>query len=156
MKAVVQRVKLARVLIKGEVYSEIGRGLLALVCAERGDDEKVLEWMAEKLVNLRFFPDSEGKFNLSIRDISGEILLVSNFTVCGYLKKGTRPSFHLAEDPEKAKALLEKLAEKIRERGVLVKEGVFGAHMEIELINDGPVTLFIEKTLKKDLILFTS
>lgn len=149
MKAVIQRVKLARVLIEGKIYSEIGKGLLALVCAEKGDDERVVEWMAEKLVNLRIFSDEEGKFNRNVKDISGEILLVSNFTVCGYLKKGTRPSFHLAEEPERAKALIEELAGKIRERGVSVKEGVFGAHMEIELINDGPVTLYLEKIFEK-------
>ncbi|MEZ0344885.1 MAG: D-aminoacyl-tRNA deacylase [Caldimicrobium sp.] len=149
MKAVIQRVKLARVLIEGKIYSEIGKGLLALICAEKGDDERVVEWMAEKLVNLRIFSDEEGKFNRNVKDISGEILLVSNFTVCGYLKKGTRPSFHLAEEPERAKALIEELAGKIRERGVSVKEGVFGAHMEIELINDGPVTLYLEKIFEK-------
>ncbi|BAU24102.1 D-tyrosyl-tRNA(Tyr) deacylase [Caldimicrobium thiodismutans] len=145
MKAVIQRVKFARVLIEGKVFSEIGRGLLALVCAERGDDENVLSWIAEKLVNLRIFPDADGKFNLNVKDISGEILLVSNFTICGQLKKGTRPSFHLSEEPELAKALLEKLAEKIRKKGVPLKEGVFGAHMEIELVNDGPVTIYLEK-----------
>lgn len=144
MKAVIQRVKFARVLIEGKVFSEIGRGLLVFVCAERGDDEKALSFMAEKLVSLRIFPDEAGKFNLSVKDLSGEILLVSNFTVCGLLRKGTRPSFHLAEEPERAKALLEKLAEKIREKGVSVREGVFGAHMEIELVNDGPVTLFLQ------------
>ncbi len=149
MKAVIQRVKAAKVFIEGKVFSEIGRGLLALICAEKGDDDRVLEWMAEKLINLRVFPDEGGKFNKSVREVSGEILLVSNFTVCGHLKKGTRPSFHLAEEPEKAMALLEALARKIREKGIPVKEGVFGAHMEIELINDGPVTLFLEKTFEK-------
>ncbi len=144
MKVVIQRVKFARVLIGGEPFSEIKKGLLVLVCVERGDDEKVLSWMAEKLINLRIFSDNEGKFNLNVKDVSGEILLVSNFTICGYLKKGTRPSFHLAEEPERAKAILEELAKKIREKGVSVKEGVFGAHMEIELLNDGPVTLFIQ------------
>lgn len=144
MKAVIQRVKSARVIIEGKIYSEIEKGLLALVCAERGDDERVVEWMAEKLVNLRIFPDEEGKFNRNVKDISGEILLVSNFTICGHLKKGTRPSFHLAEEPEKAKVLLEELAKKIKEKGIPVKEGVFGAFMEIELINDGPVTLFLQ------------
>ncbi|PMP95089.1 MAG: D-tyrosyl-tRNA(Tyr) deacylase, partial [Thermodesulfobacterium geofontis] len=82
--------------------------------------------------------------NLSIKDVGGEILLVSNFTVCGFLKKGTRPTFHLAESPEIAKNLLQKLAQKIREKGVSVKEGVFGAYMEVKLINDGPVTIYLE------------
>jgi len=102
--------------------------------------------MAEKIVSLRVFPDEEGKFNRSLKDISGEVLLVPNFTVCGYLKKGTRPSFHLAEEPEKAKVLLERLSALIREKGIPVKEGVFGANMEIELVNDGPVTLYLEKS----------
>lgn len=146
MKAVVQRVKRARVLVEGRVVSEIGKGLLVLICVEKGDGEKELSWMAEKIVNLRVFPDEEGKFNRSLKDVSGEVLLVSNFTVCGQLKKGTRPSFHLAEEPEKAKALLERLSALIREKEIPVKEGVFGAHMEIELINDGPVTLYLEKS----------
>jgi len=146
MKAVIQRVKRARVFVEGRVVSEIGKGLLVLICAERGDGERELSWMAEKIVSLRIFPDEEGKFNRSLKEVSGEVLLVSNFTVCGHLKKGTRPSFHLAEEPEKAKALLERLSTLIREKGIPVKEGVFGAHMEIELINDGPVTLYLEKS----------
>ncbi|MGB9761580.1 MAG: D-aminoacyl-tRNA deacylase [Caldimicrobium thiodismutans] len=144
MKAVIQRVKKAKVFIESKVFSEIGRGLLVLVCIEKGDDEKSLTWMAEKIVNLRIFSDGEGKFNLSVRDVSGEVLLVSNFTICGHLKKGTRPSFHLAEEPEKAKILIERLANFIRERGIPVKEGLFAAHMEIELINDGPVTIILQ------------
>lgn len=144
MKLVIQRVKNASVVVDSQTISEINHGLLVLACAEKGDDEKVLDWVAEKLVNLRIFPDREGKFNLNIKDVGGEILLVSNFTVCGFLKKGTRPTFHLAESPEIAKNLLQKLAQKIREKGVSVKEGVFGAHMEVRLINDGPVTLYLE------------
>jgi len=146
MKAVIQRVKRARVFVEGRVISEIGRGLLVLLCVEKGDGDKELSWMAEKIVSLRVFPDEEGKFNRSLKDISGEVLLVPNFTVCGYLKKGTRPSFHLAEEPEKAKVLLERLSALIREKGIPVKEGVFGANMEIELVNDGPVTLYLEKS----------
>ncbi len=144
MKLVIQRVKTASVVVDSQTVSEIGKGLLVLVCAEKGDDEKVISWIAEKLVNLRIFTDKDGKFNLSIKDIGGEILLVSNFTVCGFLKKGTRPTFHLAESPESAKDLLKALADKIKEKGISVKEGVFGAYMEVKLINDGPVTLFLE------------
>jgi D-tyrosyl-tRNA(Tyr) deacylase len=146
MKAVIQRVKSSKVLIEGKPYSGIGKGLLALVCIEKGDTERTLEWMAEKITKLRIFPDGTGKFNLSVKDIKGEILLVSNFTLCGELKKGTRPNFNAAEDPEMARKGIERLAEKIRERGVEVKEGLFGAYMEIELINDGPVTIILEKT----------
>lgn len=146
MKAVIQRVKKAHVLVGNEIVSEIGLGLLVLCCVEKGDDEKVLEWMAEKLVNLRIFPDEQGKFNKSLKDIKGEILLVSNFTICGCLKKGTRPSFHLAEEPQKAENLLKILAKKIEEKGIKVKEGIFGGYMEVFLINDGPVTLVLHRS----------
>jgi len=112
MKAVIQRVKKASILIDSKIISEIGYGLLVLICVEREDDERVLDWIAEKIVNLRIFPDENGKFNLSVKDIKGEILLVSNFTVCGLLKKGTRPTFHLAGEPEKAEKLLRILSEK--------------------------------------------
>jgi D-tyrosyl-tRNA(Tyr) deacylase len=149
MKVVIQRVAQACVRVENQLVSQINKGLLVLACAEKGDDEKVLDWIADKLVKLRIFSDEEGKFNLSVQDVKGEILLVSNFTVCGYLKKGTRPTFHIAEAPDKAKELLEKLAKKIEEKGVPVKQGVFGAHMMIELINDGPVTLYLEYPRKE-------
>uniref|UniRef100_A0A832GP11 D-aminoacyl-tRNA deacylase n=1 Tax=Caldimicrobium thiodismutans TaxID=1653476 RepID=A0A832GP11_9BACT len=145
MKALLQRVKEAKVVVENRVYAQIGKGLLALVCIEKGDDEKIVAWMGEKLVNLRIFPDEAGKFNLSVKDIGGEILLVSNFTLAGELKKGTRPSFHRAEEPERAKAMLQTLEEEIAKRGIKVKSGLFGAHMEIFLINDGPVTILLEK-----------
>ncbi|MCS7199098.1 MAG: D-aminoacyl-tRNA deacylase [Caldimicrobium sp.] len=145
MKAVIQRVKWARVLIDGRVLSKISQGLLVLLCVEKGDNEKILAWMADKLANLRIFPDEKGKFNLSVRDLNGEILLVSNFTICGELKKGTRPSFHLAEDPSIAQTLFDKLCQILTERGLTVKTGLFGAHMEIELLNDGPVTIVLSK-----------
>jgi D-tyrosyl-tRNA(Tyr) deacylase len=150
MKAVIQRVKKASILVESELISEIGYGLLVLACVEREDDEKVLDWIAEKIVNLRIFPDENGKFNLSIKDIKGEILLISNFTICGLLKKGTRPTFHLAGEPEKAEKLLKTLSEKIKNKGISVKEGVFGAYMEVHLINDGPVTLYLEYPRKND------
>ena len=143
MKAVIQRVKSAGVRVEGKEVSSIGKGLVLLVCVEKEDDEKVVEWFAKKVVSLRIFADSEGKFNLSLRDVGGEVLLVSNFTVCGFLKKGTRPSFHLAADPEKAEASLQLLKEKIEALGVKVKTGVFRAYMDVELVNDGPVTLFM-------------
>ena len=144
MKVVIQRVKKASIMVDDQTISEINHGLLVLACVEKGDNEKALDWIAEKLVNLRIFSDEKGKFNLNIKDVNGEILLISNFTVCGFLKKGTRPTFHLAESPEVAKDLLSKLAQKIKEKEVSVKEGVFGAYMQIKLINDGPVTLFLE------------
>ena len=150
MKAVIQRVKKASILVESKLISEIGYGLLVLACIEREDDEKVLDWIAEKIVNLRIFPDENGKFNLSIKDIKGEILLFSNFTVCGLLKKGTRPTFHLSSEPEKAEKFLKMLSEKIKNRGISVKEGIFGAYMEVHLINDGPVTLYLEYPRKND------
>lgn len=149
MKLVIQRVSEAKVLIDGKSFSQIGKGLLVLACVEKEDNERVLDWVAEKLINLRIFPDGEGKFNLSLKEIGGEILLISNFTVCGFLKKGNRPSFHLAEVPEKAQLLLKSLKEKIENKGISVKEGVFGAHMKISLVNDGPVTLFLEYPFKR-------
>ncbi len=149
MKVVIQKVSKAKVLVDGNLISEIGKGLVVLVCVEKEDNEKVLDWIAEKLVNLRIFPDEKGKFNLSLKEVGGEILLISNFTVCGFLKKGSRPSFHFAEVPEKAKLMLELLREKIKAKGISVKEGSFGAYMQISLINEGPVTLFIEYPLKR-------
>lgn len=146
MKAVIQRVKKAQVWVENKIISEIGPGIVVLCCVEKGDDDKVLDWMAEKLVSLRIFPDEEGKFNKSLKDVDGEILLVSNFTICGCLKKGTRPSFHLAEEPRRAENLLKILAKKIEEKGIKVKEGVFGGYMEVFLTNDGPVTLILQRS----------
>ncbi len=148
MKVIIQRVKSAELIINSKIISKIKQGLVVFACVEKGDDLNTIDWFAEKLTNLRVFPDKDGKFNLSVKEIGGEILLVSNFTICGILKKGTRPSFHNAENPEIAKNLLEILAKKIRDKGISVKEGVFGAHMKIKLINDGPVTLYIEKQVK--------
>lgn len=149
MKAVIQRVKEASVSVDGKIISQINQGLLVLACVEKGDDEKIVDWMADKIVNLRIFPDPEGKFNLSLKNINGEVLLVSNFTICGQLKKGTRPSFHLAEDPAQAEAILKSLSEKIKQKGINIKEGVFKAYMDIALINDGPVTIILEKSNQK-------
>jgi len=143
LKAIIQRVKRASVKVENKEVSSIGKGLVLLVCVEKEDNEKVIEWFAKKVVTLRIFTDSEGKFNLNLKDIGGEVLLVSNFTVCGFLKKGTRPSFHLAAPPEKAEEFLLLLKEKIESFGVEVKTGVFRAYMEVEIINDGPVSLFM-------------
>ncbi|MCS7149980.1 MAG: D-aminoacyl-tRNA deacylase [Caldimicrobium sp.] len=147
MKAVIQRVKWARVLVEDGILAHISKGILVLLCVEKGDNEKTIDWMVDKLLNLRIFPDDEGKLNRSIKDVGGEILLVSNFTVCGELKKGTRPSFHLAEEPSKAQNILEEMRRRLADRGVSVKTGLFGAHMEVELLNDGPVTLVLDRSL---------
>jgi len=146
LKAVIQRVKRAEVRLEGKPISSIDRGLLVLVCVEKGDDDRIISWFADKIVSLRIFSDEAGKFNLSVKDVVGEVLIVSNFTVCGTLKKGTRPSFHLVEEPRLAEGLILKLRDLIEERGIRAKLGVFGAHMEVELINDGPVTLVLERS----------
>ncbi len=148
MKAVIQRVKEARVMVEGNEVSRIGKGLVVLLCVEEGDNEEISQWFAEKIVSLRIFPDEAGKLNLDLSQVGGEVLLVSNFTVCGQLKKGTRPSFHLAADPKMAEEYLNRLKELIVAQGISVKLGVFGAYMEVELINDGPVTLFLERSAK--------
>ncbi len=148
MQLVIQRVKRACVKVNSKKVSEISQGLVLLVCCEKGDDEKVISWVGEKITKLRIFSDEKGKFNLSVKDVKGEVLLVSNFTVCGFLKKGTRPSFHLAESPEVAEKTLNALKEKIESLGIKVATGVFGAHMEVEIVNDGPVTLYLRYPLK--------
>ena len=143
MKAVIQRVKRAKVLVENKEIASINQGLVVLACVEKNDNEKVIDWFAKKIANLRIFSDEEGKFNLSIQDVKGEVLLVSNFTVCGYLRKGTRPSFHLAENPEVAEEMLKSLQKKLESMNIPVKTGKFKAYMEVEIVNDGPVTLFL-------------
>ncbi|MEO0140164.1 MAG: D-aminoacyl-tRNA deacylase [candidate division WOR-3 bacterium] len=144
MRAVIQRVSLARVLVGRETVAEISEGLLALVAFEKGDDEGVVARTAEKLVRLRVFEDSAGKMNLSALDSGKEILLVPNFTVAGSTRKGHRPSFDNAMEPERATELFELLAEAVRGMGVRTAKGLFGAHMHVELVNDGPVTVLLE------------
>ena len=145
MKIVLQRVKSASVKIDGELYSKINKGILVLFGVEKGDTEECALWLAEKLLKLRIFEDENEKMNFSVSDINGEILVVSQFTLAGNCKKGTRPSFDNAELPEKAEALYEKFCEYLS-RSIPVKTGVFGAMMEVELINDGPVTFILEKS----------
>ena len=144
MKIVVQRVEKASVEIEGKLYSEIGKGLLVLFGVEKGDTEESAEWLSEKLLKLRIFEDENEKMNLSVQDVGGEILAVSQFTLAGNCKKGTRPSFDNAELPEKAKVMYEKFCEMLS-RSVHVKTGVFGAMMKVSLINDGPVTFVLER-----------
>jgi len=144
MRAVIQRVKEARVKIKNEVIAEIGNGLLVLLGVKNKDTEKDAKFLAEKILNLRIFPDEKGKMNLSLLDIKGEILIVSQFTLYGDCKKGRRPSFVEAASPEIAEKLYEKFTEEIKKSGLKTKTGKFGALMKVELINDGPVTLILE------------
>ena len=144
MKAVVQRVKNASVTIDGKLYSSIEQGYLILFGAEKGDTKAQADWLANKVSVLRCFSDENGKMNLSVKDINGEMLIVSQFTLCADIKKGTRPSFDNAMKPDEANDLYEYFLSKVKETGIPVKAGVFGAHMEINLLNDGPVTFTIQ------------
>ncbi|MGC8893903.1 MAG: D-aminoacyl-tRNA deacylase [candidate division WOR-3 bacterium] len=144
MKAVIQRVSRAKVSVNGNTVGKINEGLLALVAFEKGDDEAVAKRTAEKLVRLRVFEDSGGKMNLSALDTGREILLVPNFTVAGSTHKGHRPSFDNVMEPEGASELFDLLAKAVAGLGVKTARGLFGAHMEVELVNDGPVTVIIE------------
>ena len=146
MKIVIQRVKKASVTINNRLYSYINKGILALVGIEKGDTKEFAEKLASKLINLSIFPDEDGKMNRSIKDIKGEMLIVSQFTLCGDCKKGTRPSFDRSAPPAEADTLYKYFSELISEEGIPVKTGQFGAMMDVELINDGPVTFILEKS----------
>ena len=143
MKLVIQRVDSASVTIENKIYSSINKGLLVLFGVEKDDSEDMLEYFAQKLLKLRIFEDEKGKMNKSVLDISGEILAVSQFTLCADCKKGTRPSFDNAKEPRIAKEYYEKFVEILKKSGINIKTGVFGAHMQIELINNGPVTIIL-------------
>ena len=145
MKALIQRVKKASVTIDGNLYSEINSGLLIFLGVEKGDSEENADKLAQKVLNLRIFEDENDKMNNSLIDVKGEILVVSQFTLCGNCAKGTRPSFDRAEVPNKANELYEYFVRYIKDLNIPVKTGVFGAMMEVELLNDGPVTFMIEK-----------
>ncbi len=144
MKALIQRVKRASVTIEGELYSSIGAGMLVLVGVTKGDEKENAEKLAQKLLKLRIFEDENEKMNLSIVDEGLELLVVSQFTLCGDCKKGTRPSFDGAAPPDKANALYEYFIECLRTSGLKVETGKFQAMMDVELINDGPVTFMVE------------
>lgn len=145
MKAVVQRVSEASVEVEGREVASIGRGLLVLLGVEKGDGEDQAAWIASKLLNLRIFGDREGNLNLSVIDICGEILSVSQFTLAGSVRKGRRPSFDKAASGEEAEVLYNHFLHKLEAGGVPVRDGRFGALMAVRLINDGPVTLIVER-----------
>jgi len=144
MRAVIQRVKSAEVLVDGRLSGKIGKGLLVFVGVAKGDSESDLTYLTSKIPDLRIFEDSSEKFNLSLREIGGEILVVSQFTLYGDCRKGRRPSFTDAEDPVLARELYERFVIRLREQGISVQTGEFQAKMEVHLINDGPVTLILD------------
>ncbi len=145
MKIVLQRVKLASVEVQDRTAGKIGPGVCLFVGVEKGDSEEEARYLAHKIEELRIFPDEEGKMNLSLLDVQGEVLAVSQFTLAGSLKKGRRPSFDNAESPEKAEDLFLYFVSLIKQRGLKVATGEFGALMEVHLVNDGPVTFILEK-----------
>ena len=144
MRVVLQRVSQASVTIEGRVAGAIGRGFCLLVGFTHGDTIAQVDWMAEKVAGLRLFADAEGKMNLSLEQVGGGLLVVSQFTLYGDTRKGRRPSFIDAAPPERAVALYDRFVAAARARGLEVGAGVFQAMMEVELVNDGPVTLILE------------
>ena len=143
MRALIQRVSSASVTVDGAVTGEIGPGLLVLVCAMRGDTEKQSEWLAQKIVKLRIFKDEEGRMNRSLADAGGAALVVSQFTLAAETK-GNRPGFSTAAAPDEGKRLYEHFSTQIAAQGVTVANGIFGADMQVALVNDGPVTIWLD------------
>jgi D-aminoacyl-tRNA deacylase len=144
MKAVIQRVNSAEVWVEGRLLGKIGKGLLVFVGVGKGDGDNDISFLTAKIPDLRIFEDHSGKFNLSLKETGGEMLIVSQFTLYGDTKKGRRPSFSEAEEPGIAKELYERFISKVREDGISVQTGEFQAKMEVRLINDGPVTLLLD------------
>jgi len=146
MRAVIQRVKKASVSVDGRVVGAIEHGLAVLVGVRVGDTEAEAHWMASKIATLRIFDDDEGKLNRSVLDVKGSALVVSQFTLYGDARQGRRPSYIQAAPPEVAEPLIRRLVELLEAEGVPVQTGVFGAHMLVEIHNDGPVTILLERT----------
>ncbi|MFH1857383.1 MAG: D-aminoacyl-tRNA deacylase [Candidatus Omnitrophota bacterium] len=144
MKVLIQRIKQARVRVGGETVSESRRGLLLFLGVGSEDGEADCEKLSQKVSNLRIFEDEAGKMNLDVKQVSGEILSVPQFTLYADMRKGNRPSFDLSADPQKAKLLWERLNALLRAKGIPVQEGVFGAHMEVTLTNDGPASFLLD------------
>ena len=145
MRAVLQRVRRGRVLVDEDVVTEIGRGIVILLGVGREDTEKEATWLANKCANLRIFEDTEGKTNLSVQEVGGGILVVSQFTLYADTRKGRRPSFISAGAPELAEPLVDAFAQNLTALGLRVERGVFGAHMVVDMENDGPVTIIMER-----------
>lgn len=144
MKAVIQRVTRASVEVDGRIVGRIGAGLLVLLGVAKGDEERDLLYLVEKLHTLRIFADDQGKMNRSLVEVGGEVLLVSQFTLLGDTTKGRRPGFDRAAAPDEARTWYEQAVTRLRAVGVKVEAGVFGAHMQVELLNDGPVTFLLD------------
>ena len=144
MIGLLQRVQSASVTVNGQVIGSAGKGLLVLVCAEKGDTVEQCEKLAKKVLAYRIFEDENGKMNKSLSDIHGDILVVSQFTLAADTAKGLRPSFTPAADPETGKKLYEYFVEKVRESGLRTETGEFGAYMQVALVNDGPVTIWLK------------
>ena len=144
MKFVIQRVKHASVTVEGEVLGKIGKGFMVLIGVSETDNETIADKMVQKLINMRIFEDENGKTNLALKDVGGELLLISQFTLYADCKKGNRPSFIKAGSPDKANALYQYIIEKCREEIPIVEEGEFGADMKVELLNDGPFTVVLD------------
>lgn len=147
MRALVQRVSSASVTVDGEVTGEIGDGFLVLVCAMQGDTEKESEWLAQKIVKLRIFKDDEGRMNRSLADVGGSALIVSQFTLAAETK-GNRPGFSTAAAPDDGRRLYEHFSQQVAAQGIAVANGIFGADMKVALINDGPVTIWLDTAAK--------
>jgi D-tyrosyl-tRNA(Tyr) deacylase len=144
MRAVIQRVSGACVTVDGETVGGIDVGLLVYVGVAEKDNEKDAEFIARKIAELRLFEDESGKMNRGVSDVGGAVLIISNFTLCGNCRKGRRPSFDAAAQPDAAKALYEKVVDSVRAFGLKVEKGIFREHMHVESVNDGPVTLLLD------------
>lgn len=148
MKIVIQRVSEANVKVDGKIVGEIGKGLMLLVGIDENDEKPDADWLVQKVLNLRIFGDEDDKLNLSVKDISGEILCISQFTLIADYKKGNRPSFIKAAKPDKAVPLFDYFKEEITKSGLKTESGIFGADMKVSLINDGPVTIVMDSITK--------
>lgn len=147
MKLVIQKVSSASVEVEGNCVGKIGKGFLVLVGIGKEDDREIADQYIKKMVNLRIFEDSQGKTNLSLADVGGQVLMVSQFTLYANCKKGNRPSFFDAGDPEEAQKLYEYMVEKTRESVPVVEKGIFGAKMRVSLVNEGPFTVILDEDL---------
>ncbi|MCK4778070.1 MAG: D-tyrosyl-tRNA(Tyr) deacylase [Actinomycetia bacterium] len=150
MKALIQRVKKANVYIENKLHSSIKKGLLIFLGVEESDEEKDIEYLVKKTSNLRIFENEDNKFDFSLKDVNGEVMVVSQFTLAGDCRKGNRPNFNKAAKPGKALKYYESFINKLNEEKITVEKGIFGAKMEVELINDGPVTIILDSKKKRN------